>query len=144
MPKEIKQPKERIMISPETGLRRIPNPPRVDQRHDFAVYDAKGEAISTVTIMFREVIWLTNVWTHGDHRGKGLSKLCLEEAVRVFADKDIYLMISPYTDSPLNEEQLAWYYHSFGFENTEVPGVMVRWAKVWAGRVISLVDLSNG
>ena len=89
--------------------------------------DAKGEPIAHVTVSHRSgVLWLTDVWTHSEHRKQGYARQLITQALGMFADQSWYLEVYPYTDQPLDFERLTQFYQDLGFTATDVPGVMKR------------------
>lgn len=101
--------------------------PRITTRFQFD--DAKGEPIAHVTLDHRPGgLWLTDLWTHADHRRQSHAKRLLTDALALFPGRTVYLEVYPYTDQPLDRPALAALYTGFGFVDTPVPGVMVRWA----------------
>ncbi len=99
----------------------------VQLRHEFAIVSEKNETIATATVeRMHEVLWLNNVWVHGDHRRKGLGRRIVTTAVHEFSHEDIWLNVYPYTSRPLDTEQLSAFYASFGFVSAGSPGSMVR------------------
>lgn len=103
--------------------------------HRYRIDDAQGNTVAHVEVKDHGgVLWLDNLWVHGDRRGDGYATALLERAVGEWQGSDLYLHISPYTDQPLNAARLATFYGSFGFEATGVPGVLRRLARPWVGR----------
>lgn len=101
--------------------------PVVQLHHEFAIVSEKNESIATATIeRMHGVLWLTNVWTHHEHRRKGYARLVVQAAVDLFEAGDIWLNIHPYVDRPLDPAQLARFYESFGFRAADTPGAMRR------------------
>ncbi len=101
--------------------------PRVQGHHEFYIVNEKNERIATATIHFKKGgLWLTDVWTAPEHRKQGLARKIIDHVLRAYVGRTIYLTIGPYTNAPLDEDQLGTFYQSFGFQRTDVPDVMVR------------------
>lgn len=109
-----------------------PAPPRIrpDQvavSHRFDVCDGKGDSIAHVVVHERAgSLWLSDLWVHPEHRRRGIARLLMTQAVGAFADKHLWLNVSPYTDRAASPSDLASFYASFGFAAAPVPGVMTR------------------
>lgn len=99
--------------------------PRITTRILFD--DAKAEPIAHVTLDHRDgVLWLTDLWTHADHRRKGYARRLIARALALYPGAHIYLEVYPYTDQPLDRAALIAFYRGYGFALTDVPGVMRR------------------
>lgn len=95
--------------------------------HFFSVSNAKDEYIATLHCQKRhDVMWFTSLWVHGDHRQGGLGRRLMQAAVDQLGGYDCYLQVMGYTDQPLSDEQLIRFYGRFGFQSTEVPGILCR------------------
>lgn len=104
--------------------------PVLQVEHRYEIHQPTMESASQAHIIESGAeLWLTNVYTAPDYRGKGYARLVIERALADWPDRAIYLRVCPYADAPLDLEQLTHYYHQFGFEQTSVPGVMVRKGK---------------
>jgi GNAT superfamily N-acetyltransferase len=113
---------------------KAPIPP-ITARHRYSISDGKGDPIAHVEVYEVDgVLWLTDLWTAPEHRGKGYAGALMARAVGAWQGSDLYLSVQPYTDQPLDASQLrAWYGAYFGFQPTEVPGVLRRAAGPWVG-----------
>jgi GNAT superfamily N-acetyltransferase len=113
-----------------------PRAPAIEVMHRYAMNDSKNEVIAHVEVCDRDgVYWLTNLWVHADYRKGRRSVALMERALQDWADtRDLYLAVQPYVDQPLSAERLIVFYRTFGFRQTEVPGVMIRKAQPWLGR----------
>lgn len=103
-------------------------PDQIAVSHRFDVCDGKGDSIAHVVAHERAgALWLSDLWVHPDHRRRGIARLLMTQAVGAFADKQLWLNVSPYTDRAASPEALASFYANFGFvAHGEVPGVMSR------------------
>ena len=100
---------------------------RVAEACRFSLSDGKDETIAQVDVVEQGgVHWLTNLWVHPDHRGRGYARACLQRAIDRYGHLPLYLKIAPFTDQPVAADQLALLYADFGFLATAVPGVMSR------------------
>jgi GNAT superfamily N-acetyltransferase len=107
----------------------------IEITHRYAMQDGNGEVIAHVEVADRAGIrWLTNLWTHLDHRRQGYANALIETAMGEWQDRDLYLAVQPYTDQALDPGALALFYRSYGFVATSVPGIMLRPAQPWIGR----------
>jgi GNAT superfamily N-acetyltransferase len=101
----------------------------ITERRRYSLENGKGESIAHLEVDERSgVYWLTNLWVDPDHRKKGLATLLLTRCVWALANADVYLMIQPYTDQPMDAVLLAAFYRRFGFQATSVPSVLHRLA----------------
>jgi GNAT superfamily N-acetyltransferase len=92
------------------------------------IENADSEDIASVQISQHAngVYWITQVWTKEEHRNQGLASLLLTAAVETWGAHDLYLMVSPFADQPMNFDQLNTFYEAFGFMPTSVPGILYR------------------
>lgn len=101
--------------------------PVVQLRHEFSIVSEKNETAAAATVeRMNDVLWLTNVWTHHEHRKKGYATSIIRAVLAEFGHVTLYLRVSPYTDRPMSEAQLTAFYARFGFAFDGSPGVMVR------------------
>lgn len=101
--------------------------PLVQVRHEFSVVGATNESIAACTVDRRHgVLWISNVWTHYDHRRKGLATLVLRQVIALYGHEDLWLLVAGYTDRPMRDEQVLAWYARFGFCTMQAPGVMCR------------------
>jgi GNAT superfamily N-acetyltransferase len=102
--------------------------PVITLQHRFYVANEKNEEIATVVLYWRHgVLWMTDVWVHGEHRRKGLATRMIEAAIAEFGHTTTYLNVLSYTNRPMSDAELLRWYHGFGFEPIlGVPGAMKR------------------
>lgn len=99
----------------------------VQHKQLFCSMSDKDEYIATLWVERRHgVLWLTALWVQGEYRKQGLGTRMLQMAVDELGASDLFLTVGAYTDQPLDDAQLVAWYQRFGFEMTDVPGVMVR------------------
>ena len=99
----------------------------ITERRRYSLENGKGDSIAHLEVDERSgVYWLTNLWVDPDHRKKGLARRLLTQCIQALANTDVYLMIQPYTDQPMDYKLLAAFYQKFGFETTEVPSILRR------------------
>jgi hypothetical protein len=96
----------------------------------FACISDKNEEVSYINI--RESggsWWLTNLHTMPEFRNIDLGTKNMARFV-MFWDRyirqDIYLQVMPFTNRPVSFDKLYAFYGRFGFERTEVPGILKR------------------
>lgn len=95
--------------------------------HTYEYHRPTCESAAQVHIIETDgVLWLTNVYTHEEYRGKGLANDLLVYALQQWQHRDIYLKVQPYADSPIESRSLSEWYAKRGFVATDVPGVMKR------------------
>lgn len=100
---------------------------RISEETWFRVFSPKDDDQANVSVSFQDgVYWLSNLFVHPDHRGKGYATEILSRAVSRFADTTLYLKVQPYRDRPVPSETLLTFYQRFGFEPTDVPMVLRR------------------
>ena len=99
----------------------------VQLRHEFSIVSDKNETIASATVeMMNGVLWLSNVWTHHEHRKQGHATTILKAVLAEFGNHDLWLRVYPYTNRPRSEEDLTQWYTRFGFGPMETPGTMRR------------------
>jgi GNAT superfamily N-acetyltransferase len=109
--------------------------PPITVTHRYRIDDEKGDTAAHVEVKDNGgVLWVDNLWVQADKRGRGYATALLGRAVGEWQGCELYLLIQPYTDQPLDAGRLAVFYGSFGFEATAVPGVLRRPARPWVGR----------
>ena len=102
--------------------------PAVQHTHEFYIVAPNNERVSTADIQWRNgACWLTNVWTHHEYRHRRFADRLVRRALTEYPAIDVYLMVHPYTDHPMNEYHLIDWYAKFGFTLIpDAPGIMVR------------------
>jgi len=103
----------------------------IQQEIHYFVSDGKGERIGTLILLPHDYehsqYWLSDVWTHPDHRGKGMASQILHLAIDNFGHKPIMLRSQPYAGAPLSRAQLEAIYAQHGFVAVPgAPGIMRR------------------
>jgi GNAT superfamily N-acetyltransferase len=95
--------------------------------HEYRQENGKAEPIAHARVCQRPGgLWLTDVWTHADHRNEGRAGALLTALLADLGERDMYLEIAPYTDAPMDADALAAFYGRYGFQATGVPGVLRR------------------
>jgi GNAT superfamily N-acetyltransferase len=94
----------------------------------YRILNAEAEVIAQCRIYpLHGVLWLSDVWVHASHRGRGLARKVIGAALRYYgAGNPIWLNIQPYSNRPKGVDQLAAFYMRFGFVRRGGPGMMVR------------------
>jgi GNAT superfamily N-acetyltransferase len=104
----------------------------IETKYSYALYDAQGEQIANVVLHRKpnpdggNVLWVSQIWVDGNHRGKGLARLLAETMLREWGHETLYTHVVPFTDGAVDAATLASLYARAGFQPTGVPGVMVR------------------
>lgn len=101
--------------------------PRVQDYHVFHIVNKKNKVVSHAHV-YRKFgqLYVTDVWTEGEERGKGFATSVLQAVLAMYGHEDLYLLVSPYTDQPLDELDLVRFYQRFGFEMVGPVGLMKR------------------
>jgi GNAT superfamily N-acetyltransferase len=99
----------------------------IQLRHEFRIVSEKNEEIATLTVeRMHGVLWLTNLWTHHEHRRKGYATQLMQAAIDTFGKEELWLNVYPFTNRPLDGEALREWYMRFKFISTLAPGIMRR------------------
>lgn len=103
-------------------------PYRVQESHWFRIFDGEGESIAQCRVYpSHGQWWITDVWVNHKHRRRGLATKVIAAALMRYGGRaDLYLQITPYSNQPMEGEQLAAFYASFGFCPMAWPGGMMR------------------
>jgi GNAT superfamily N-acetyltransferase len=113
-----------------TGKIEAPNPERlIHIEYTYQIQDGKDDNSLAWTKLIRRpngVLWVSALWVHPEHRGKGWARSLLSTVVREWGHEALYLEVAPYTDRPMDSERLTCFYASFGFVETPVPAIMMR------------------
>ncbi len=100
----------------------------IEVKTEFLIAEDDSNSVAWATVHERPngVLWLTSIWTKATHRKQGYARAILNRVLCEFEGKRLYLQVAPYADRPLDADALVAFYTGFGFEATDVPGVMVR------------------
>jgi len=106
------------------------SPPVAEVTHTYRFSDEHGESIAECKLIRRlsGTLWIASLWVHPDYRRQGYGTRLLDQVVTEWGyDEALYLIVSPYTDQPLDVGQLhEWYMYRWGFDLTDVPDVLKR------------------
>jgi GNAT superfamily N-acetyltransferase len=84
--------------------------------HRFDV-DKSGRNVGTVSVMSNpDSYWLRGLYVSPRHRGKGLARKLVQQALDKFKDKAVCLSPAPFRDQAVTAEDLAKFYSKFGFK----------------------------
>lgn len=100
----------------------------ISVKTEFLIATDTSDSVAWASVYERpnNVLWLTSIWTKTEFRQKGYASAIMRRVLRQFEGRRIYLEVAPFADRPLDAAHLVAFYASFGFEATDVPGVMVR------------------
>lgn len=102
--------------------------PVIQEKIEFMMVSEKNESICQATLHPTKTYgyWLTDVWVHHDYRKRGYANALLTHILERYGHDDIWLRVVPYTNSPMNIDQLTSWYKTFAFERCPGPGIMCR------------------
>jgi hypothetical protein len=100
---------------------------RVTQETWFEVADSDGERLGYLKVSpTAGKPWVRALWVKAGHRNGRVALALAQAALAAFGDQDLYAMVQPFTDAPMDEDRLTRLYAHFGFQPTAVPGIMMR------------------
>lgn len=101
---------------------------RVQASYQYRLYDGKEETVGQLNLLRRAgAIHLKDLWTTPDSRRQGVATALMMEALEDWGEETIFLEATPFADYPMNVDLLMrWFGRRFGFEETDVRGLMVR------------------
>lgn len=91
----------------------------------------KNDDVSSATIkMYGDNWWLVNFATAANYRKIGLGTEVMSQVVAwwdaYMQGRPLYFQALPYTNRPLDVQDLIAFCERFGFRETETPGILVR------------------
>lgn len=92
------------------------------------IVSASNERIATASIVYMQngTLLLTSVWVHHEHRRKGLATALIDQVLRIYGDRTVWLNVHPYTNIPMGYQKLVKFYESFGWTLQTASGAMAR------------------
>jgi GNAT superfamily N-acetyltransferase len=108
----------------------------IEMKYHYEICDAQDRSIASLIVHRKpnpsggNTLWVSSVWVHGEHRGKGLARALSETMLREWGHETLYTHVVPFTDGAVDAATLADLYARAGFQPTAVPGIMVRYPNV--------------
>lgn len=108
--------------------------PNLHFQHYWSLSNSKDETIAYAILTPRHgVLWLT-LHVSGGYRRRGYATRLFNAVLERFGHEDIWLHVASWSDRAFDDPQLVvWYRDRWGFEETSVPGAMVRRGRPRAG-----------
>jgi len=102
----------------------------------FSIKDGDDETVATLRSEMRHgVRFINSIWVSPKHRKQGHGKSLMVAALKEFGTQDLYLHVHGFTNEPLADHQLIYWYESFGFIMIQgAYGMMKRPASVYVER----------
>lgn len=97
------------------------------RRNLFQILQPDGEVGAEADVQVRlGCRWLVSLWVKDTHRKKGLGSQLLREIIAEFGAEPLYLHVLAFDGRCMPDEKLLAFYHGFGFQDTAVPGILMR------------------
>ncbi len=97
------------------------------KRDLYQILEPDGEVAAEANLEVRMgARWLTNLWVKHTHQRKGIGRQMLTQVVADFGNELLFLHVLAYDGRPMADDKLLLFYQSFGFIQTEAPGVLKR------------------